>query len=302
MTTKPFPSELRDWAAGHLPGLDGSEDCSWARSSSRVWRVTAGARTAYVKIGPGELDYEREVAGYAYTARHLTDREAPRLLAADPRLRAILSSLLPGRVVRDLPLGVEVELRLYEDAGRLLRRWHDASGPGTDADRAAVRAEMREQTQEAADCLGSTAPHLGADRLALVRAASEELVGLAEQLPSVYRHGDYETRNWLYDGETGRHGLIDFAMARRGVAAAEFVWLFGAVWPLRPELREAYFAGYGRPLTAEEERLLKLLTVRRAVSYLHHGLVDGREDLVARGHLVLDRMVAHRRWSDGARG
>ncbi|MFB7675405.1 aminoglycoside phosphotransferase family protein [Kitasatospora purpeofusca] len=294
MTAKPFPPELRDWVAGHLPGLDTSEDRSWPRNSSRVWRVTAGPRTAYVKIGPGDLDYEREVAGYAYAAAHLTDLEAPRLLAADPHLRAILSSVLPGRVVRDLPLEPHAELRLHEDAGRLLRRWHDASGPGTAADRAAVRAEMREQAQEAAECLESTAPHLAADRLALVRAASEELVGLAEQLPLVCRHGDYETRNWLYDEETGRHGLIDFAMTRRGVAAAEFVWLFGALWPLRPELREAYFAGYGRPLTAEEERLLWLLTVRRGVSYLHHGLVDGREDLVARGRLVLDRMVAHR--------
>ncbi|WP_328957769.1 aminoglycoside phosphotransferase family protein [Kitasatospora purpeofusca] len=294
MTTKPFPSELRDWVAGHLPGLDASEDRSWPRSSSRVWRVTAGSRTAYVKIGPSDLDYEREIAGYAYAAAHLTDREAPRLLAADPRLRAILSSVLPGRVVRALPLEPDVELRLFEDAGRLLRRWHDASGPGTDADRAAVRAELREQAQEAAECLESTAPYLAADRLALVEAASKELVGLADQLPLVYRHGDYETRNWLYDEETGRHGLIDFAMARRGVAAAEFVWLFGALWPLRPDLREAYFAGYGRPLTAEEDRLLHLLTVRLGVSYLHNGLVEGREDLVARGRLALDRMVAHR--------
>nr|BEK64583.1 aminoglycoside phosphotransferase family protein [Kitasatospora purpeofusca] len=301
MTTKPFPSELRDWVAGHLPGLDGSEDRSWPRSSSRVWRVTAGARTAYVKIGPGELDYEREVAGYAYTAAHLSDREAPRLLATDPQLRAILSSVLPGRVVRDLPLGADVELRLYEDAGRLLRSWHDASGPGTDVDRAAVRAGMREQAREAADCLGSTAPHLRRPARAgrgRVGGTGRPRRGVAVGLPPrrlrdpelAVRRGDRPPRSdRLRDGRVGR--------GRGGV-----VWLFGAVWPLRPELREAYFVGYGRPLTAEEERLLKLLTVRRAVSYLHHGLVDGREDLVARGRLVLDRMVAHRRWSNGARG
>ncbi|MGW4289602.1 aminoglycoside phosphotransferase family protein [Streptomyces sp. NPDC004673] len=293
-TAKPFPPELRDWVASYLPGLDTHEDRSWPRSTSLVWRVSAADRDAYVKISPSDLDFKREVAGYAYSAAHLNDTEAPRLLASDPDLRAILSSPLPGRVVRDLPLETSTELRLYEDAGRLLRRWHDASAPGTKADRAAVRSDMEDQALEAADCLKSVAPHLAADRLALVEAASTELPGLAEQLPLVYRHGDYETRNWLYDEDSGRHGLIDFAMAAYGVAASEFVWLCGAVWSIRPELREAYFTGYGRPLTAEEDRLLHLLTVRLGVSYLRNGLTEDRDVLVTRGHLVLDRMAAHR--------
>ncbi|MEV7565643.1 aminoglycoside phosphotransferase family protein [Streptomyces tanashiensis] len=291
--TKPFPPELRDWVAGHLPGLDANEDRSWPRSTSLVWRVSAAGRDAYVKISPSDLDFEREVAGYAFTAAHLSETEAPRLLACDPGLRAILSTPLPGRVVRDLPLEPGTELRLYEDAGRLLRRWHDASEPGTDADRAAVRSDMEDKAREAADCLEDVAPHLAADRLTLVEAASKELPGLAEQLPLIYRHGDYETRNWLYDEATGRHGLIDFAMAAHGVAASEFVWLCGAVWSVRPELREAYFTGYGRPLTAKEDRLLLLLTVRLGVSYLRNGLAKDRDELVARGHLVLDRMAAH---------
>jgi Ser/Thr protein kinase RdoA (MazF antagonist) len=292
-TVKPFPPELRDWVAAHLPGLDATEDRSWPRSTSLVWRVSAGDRDAYVKISPSGLDFEREVAGYAFTAAHLSETEAPRLLACDPALRAILSSPLPGRVVRDLPLEMSTELRLHEDAGRLLRRWHDASAPGTDAARAAVRSDMEDKAREAADCLEDVDRYLAADRLALVEAASKELPGLAERLPLVYRHGDYETRNWLYDADTGRHGLIDFAAAAHGVAASEFVWLCGAVWSVRPELREAYFAGYGRPLTTEEDRLLHLLTVRLGVSYLRNGLAKDSEVLVARGRLVLDRMAAH---------
>nr|BEK71416.1 aminoglycoside phosphotransferase family protein [Kitasatospora purpeofusca] len=293
---KPFPPELRDWVAAHLPGPAAVKDRSWPRSTSRVWHVTAedGTGGAYVKISPSAGEFEREVAGYAYAAAHLDDTQAPRLLAADPDLLAILSTPLPGHVVRGLTLPADTELRLYEDAGGLLRRWHDASAPATDADRAAVRADLEEQAQEAADCLDPLAPHLAPDRLALVEAAAKELVGLAEQLPLVFRHGDYETRNWLYDESTGRHGLIDFSTAAHGIAAAEFVWLFGAVWTERPELREAYFTGYGRPLTADEDRLLQLLTVRLGASYLHNGLAKQREDLIARGRLVLDRMAAHR--------
>ncbi|KOV38008.1 hypothetical protein ADK60_03120 [Streptomyces sp. XY431] len=56
MTTKPFPSELRYWGTGRC--------------------------AAYVKIGPGELDYERELAGCAYASVHLTP--PPRGRAAGP--------------------------------------------------------------------------------------------------------------------------------------------------------------------------------------------------------------------------
>ncbi|MEV6981733.1 aminoglycoside phosphotransferase family protein [Sphaerisporangium sp. NPDC051017] len=264
---------------------------SWPRGSSRVWCVTAGPTAAFVKLSPTETDYDREVVGYAYAARILACQEAPRLLATDPYLKAIMSSPLPGEVVRGLPLEKEVELRVHGLAGRLLRRWHDQSDPGTEQDRQAVRAGMREQAREAAACLESTAERLNAEQRALVEAASRELPELAEQLPLVYQHGDYSTRNWMWDAESGHHGLIDFGMAHHGNAVEDFVWLCGAVWATRPDLKAAYFTGYGRPLSDTEERLLRLLTTRLGVSYLNSGLVKERVDLVERGHLILDRMM-----------
>lgn len=291
MTDKPFPPDLREWVATNLPGLDEVTDVSWPRGSSQVWRVVAGPTAAFVKLSPTALDFDREVVGYAYAARILADHEAPRLLAADPGLRAIMSSPLPGKVVRGLPLEREVELPVHEDGGRLLRRWHDQSDPASEEDREAMRAAMREQAREAAVCLESTAEHLNAEQRALVEAASRELPELAGQLPLVYQHGDYSTRNWLWDAENGHHGLIDFAMAHHGNAVEEFVWLCGAVWATRPDLKAAYLAGYGRPLSGTEERLLRLLTVRLGVSYLNTGLAKQRGDLVERGHLVLDRMT-----------
>lgn len=291
MTDKPFPPDLREWVANNLPGLDEVADVSWPRGSSQVWRVVAGPTAAFVKLSPTALDFDREVVGYAYAARILADHEAPRLLAADVGLRAIMSSPLPGNVVRGLPLDRGVELRVHEDAGRLLRRWHDQSDPASEQAREAVRAAMREQAREAAVCLESTAEHLSAEQRALVEAASRELPELAEQLPLVYQHGDYSTRNWLWDAESGHHGLIDFATAHHGSAVEEFVWLCGAVWATRPDLKAAYLAGYGRPLSGTEQRLLRLLTVRLGVSYLNTGLVKQRGDLVERGHLILDRMT-----------
>ncbi|MFF4344919.1 aminoglycoside phosphotransferase family protein [Kitasatospora sp. NPDC001540] len=295
MTDSP-PPDLLAWAAAHLPGPVTAVDCSWPRATSRVWRIGGpeDGAAAFVKISPDDGAFAREVAGYAYTARFLPERErqVPRLLASEPGLRALLSTALPGRVVRGLPLPHGVELRLHEDAGRLLWRWHDRSDTGSAAHRAQVREAMGAYAREAAECRDALAGRVPGDVLALVEAAAVEIPGLADRLPPLFLHGDYATRNWLIDAATGRHALIDFEQARYGLVVEEFVWLLGALWPERPDLREAFFTGYGRPLEPAEERLLLLLTVRLGASYLCTGLREGRADLQERGHLALGRMAA----------
>ena len=293
MTDSPPPPDLLAWVAGHLPGPVTVADYSWPRATSQVWRIDAGDSTAFVKISPDDEAFAREVTGCNYAAQVLPTGQAPRPLASEPRLRAILTSALPGRVVRDLPLPVDAELRLHEDAGRLLRRWHDGSDAGTGAHRAAVRDAMSAHAREAAECRAGLAGQVPPDVLALIDAAAAEIPDLSEQLPLLFLHGDYATRNWLVDTETGRHGLIDFEQSRYGLVVEEFVWLLGALWPERPDLHTAFFTGYGRPLDQAEERLLVLLTARLGASYLHTGLRKGREDLQARGHLALARTAAH---------
>ncbi|MFJ1751824.1 aminoglycoside phosphotransferase family protein [Kitasatospora sp. NPDC088134] len=294
MSRSPLPPALLAWAAERLPGPVGVADCSWPRATSRVWRLDGPDGTAaYLKISPDERAYDRETAGYAYAARVLTQGQSPRLLAADPLLRALLTSALPGRVVRDLPLERGAEVRLHEDAGRLLRRWHDHSGTGIAADRQAVREAMEARAREADECRTALAGQVPGEVLALVADAAAEIPGLTDRLPLRFLHGDYATRNWLVDTVGGRHGLIDFEQARYGVVVEEFVWLFGALWPTRPDLRDAFFTGYGRPLDGVEERLLVLLTVRLGASYLRTGLREGREDLQQRGRLALTRTAAH---------
>jgi hypothetical protein len=135
----PIPSDLRRWVTDHLPGMVGEpDDVSWPRGNSRVWRVATGTDVAFVKLSPSTQDYDREVRGYAYAACALAPHEAPRLLASDPDLQAIITSPQPGHVVRGLSLEAEEERRVYELAGRLLRRWHDHSDPASDQDLASM--------------------------------------------------------------------------------------------------------------------------------------------------------------------
>ncbi|MEV7683430.1 aminoglycoside phosphotransferase family protein [Streptomyces sp. NPDC088341] len=292
--SKPIPPDLLRWATDQLPGLDQVTDVSWPRADSRVWRVTAGAEVAFVKLSPSTGDYEREIRGYAYAARVLAPHEAPRLLAADPGLQTIMTSPQPGRVVRNLPLQPEEERHVHELAGRLLRRWHDHSDPASESgqDSGTIRSSLADQAEEAASCLERTAEHLDDKQRALVRCVSRELPQLAEDLPVVYQHGDYSTRNWLCSPDHGHgHGVIDFAMSANGIAVEEFVWLCAAVWTPRPDLKAACLAGYGRMLSDTEERALRLLATRFGVSYLNTGLTKRNPTLVQRGHLVLTRMA-----------
>lgn len=288
----PIPPDLRRWITENLPDgdTDTAADVSWDRGDSRVWRVPTAETEVFVKLSPSPNDYEREVAGYAYAARVLAPHEAPRLLAADPGLQAIMTSLQPGRVVRGLTLGREEELQVHERAGNLLRRWHDSSTPASKQDRDLIRASMVDQASEAAACLETTAGHLDDKQRALIECVAHELPQLAENLPVVYRHGDYATRNWLWDPHHG-YGVIDFEMFAHGLAVEEFVWLCGAVWAPRPDLKAAYFTGYGRTLSDSEERALRLLTARLGVSYLATGLSKQNPVLVERGHLVLSRLT-----------
>ncbi|WP_259294662.1 aminoglycoside phosphotransferase family protein [Streptomyces canus] len=249
----------------------------------------SGPDAVFVKRSPSTTDYEREIQGYAYASRALAPHEAPRLLAADTDLQVIMTSLQPGDVVRGLPLQAAAERRVYELAGALLRRWHDHSAPASDQNLADTRASMSDQAQEATACLASTAEHLDTAQRKLVQCVAEELPQLTSGLPTVFRHGDYSTRNWMWHPTHG-HGVIDFAMSAPGLAVEEFVWLCGAVWVVRPDLKAAYFSGYGRPLSDTEEWVLRLLTTRLGVSYLNSGLTKHESALVERGHLILTRI------------
>ena len=53
----------------------------------------------------------------------------------------------------------------------------------------------------------------------------------------------------LADQHAGDVSLIDFEHARINLPARDFVRLRFRIWAARPDLRDAFLDGYGRPLT-----------------------------------------------------
>ncbi|MBB5494844.1 aminoglycoside phosphotransferase [Nocardiopsis metallicus] len=251
--------------------------------------MATGTQTLYVKLSPDPADHTRERAGLAFAAQALDPLQAPRVLAADESLLALATSPVPGSIVRGLELTVGEEQRVHARAGALLRRWHERSPRATSGDHASICTSITRQAGEADQILPLIAKATTAAQQALVRDAALELPRCAPATPVVYRHGDYATRNWLWDPHHG-FGIIDFAKAAPGLLVEELVWLQGARWLERPDLRRAFFDGYGRELSQAEERALQLLTVRLAASYLATGLTQGDSALVERGHQGLERL------------
>ncbi|MCA1220025.1 aminoglycoside phosphotransferase family protein [Streptomyces sp. 8L] len=291
--TASLPPDLHQWIARHVTGMDTAAvtDASWPRGDSRVWRVQADHGEVFVKLYPSTEQYEREVKGCEHVARALATDEAPRLLARDPERPAVVLSALPGRVVRGLPLEQAEEQQVHRLAGDLLRRWHDAPEPISDLEHRRIMASVTAQADEAGMILERLGDQLSPAEQDLVRDAAHDLPDLARVLPLVYRHGDYSPRNWLWDAATRHHSLIDFEESAPGLAIEDLVWLCGAAWPTRPDLRDAFLTGYGRLLTSTEQRALVLLTARLGVSYLSTGLTKTDTVLIDRGRTVLEYMI-----------
>ncbi|MER5372630.1 aminoglycoside phosphotransferase family protein [Streptomyces sp. NPDC002553] len=288
-----LPPDLHQWVTRHVAGMDTAAvtDASWPREDSRVWRVRTHQGEVFVKLYPSTEKYEREVKGCEHAARALAGTEAPHLLASDPQRPAVVLSALPGRVVRGLPLEQAEEQRVHRLAGDLLRRWHDADEPISYREHQRIMESVAAQADEAAMILERLGDQLSPAEQDLVSDAAHDLPDLAPALPLAYRHGDYSPRNWLWDEAAGHHGLIDFEESAPGLAVEDLVWLCGAAWPTRPDLRDAFLTGYGRLLSPTEQRALVLLTARLGVSYLSTGLTKTDRILIDRGRTVLQHMV-----------
>lgn len=286
-----LPAALRRWAATHLPDLAAVTDASWPRPQSKVWRLESPTTTAYLKISPSEQSYTRETVAYQKAADALHQDHAPQLIASDPGRRAILTTALPGTPVRGLPLSPPDEIRVHTLAGRLLRRWHDHPAPAPPQARDGVRTAMSAHAREAARCLNDLSDLLSDTERNLLGAAARDLPALTAELPLTCTHGDYSPRNWVWDARRKTLGLIDFEAADHALAVQDLVWLFGAVWPTRPDLRHSFLEGFGREPTADEHQVLLLLTTRLAASYLTTGINHSDQVLIDRGRTALSHLA-----------
>ncbi|MFF1839011.1 phosphotransferase [Streptomyces sp. NPDC058231] len=269
---------VREFTERTVGTITGWTDVSWAREGSRVWRAHgAEGGVWFVKVHQNDRFHQREVRAYRTWASSL-GRAAPRLVAADEGLRAVVLTSVPGRPLYGVVLPPAKELAVFRRIGALARRIHESVPPReapAGSGPALVKADRH---------LAAARPHLVPGDEVFVR----ELVRRAADLPPlewVETHGDFQLRNILHAADESV-AVIDLERSEPGPAVGDLVRLSDA-WAGRPTVYEAFLAGYGRRLTAAEEARLVIDSALDAVSGIAFGIAHGDPELVERGRRTL---------------
>ncbi|MFB8310170.1 phosphotransferase [Streptomyces sp. NPDC055961] len=276
---------VRTFAEQAVGRITAWTDVSWAREQSRVWRADgAEGGEWYVKIHQNDHFHHREVDALRSWVPGLA-AAAPRLVAADPKLRAVVLTAVGGRTLHGAVHAPEQQRRIFHRIGQLAAAIHHSAPPRPAADVLALGKLERH--------LAGALPHLAPGDEKFIRATAERATGLAP-LKTVPTHGDFQLRNLRWDEAADTLYVIDFERSEDGPAVRDFVRLSDA-WHGRPDLLQAVMDGYGRTFTPEEEAQLTVLSVLDAVSGISYGTAHGDPELVERGLRTLARLRTEQR-------
>ena len=274
------PAELAAFAATAVGSCTLVADLSWPYEGSEVYRIRdAHGVDHIIKRLINDRFYGMEVAGYRW-APALGPGRAPILEAADRALRAVIVSFLPGAPMLG-EIEPALEARAYRQAGRLLALLHSAEPP------AAETALLERLLDRAEQQLAKAAAELDAGQQTLARRAAQLLAEAAPGLRGVPTHGDIQPRNLLLDPVSGTLALIDFEKAGIAPPVRDLVRLEAGIFTGRPQLRGAFYDGYGRELDPVETLALRAWVVLDSVSALAWGIPNGDHEIVARARAAL---------------
>lgn len=274
-----LPPELESLAEQHLGPVTVVADLSWPYEGSEVYRIRDGRGVDHiVKRLIDDGFHAMETAGYAW-ARALGPGRVPLLEAADPTLRTVIVTFLPGQPMTD-NVPVDREAAAYRRAGRLLALLHHTEPPVPDT---AVLDRLLDRSEER---LAGAADELTARQRDLARRAATLLGDLAAELRAVPTHGDFQARNLLLDPVSGTVAVIDFEKAALAPPVRDLVRLEAGVFARRPETRSAFYEAYGRELEPVECRALRAWVILDSVSGLAWGIPNHDAEVVRRAREV----------------
>jgi Ser/Thr protein kinase RdoA (MazF antagonist) len=249
-----------------------------ATMGTSVARVTTAIGTEFiVKQHRSREKHDREVYAYRHWT-HALGLSAPQLVAIHDPAMIIITTALPGE-----PGPGDGTAAIFRQVGALLRRFHDAESP-------VELPRFRDWLQDRERHWSSQARTLLSDAEAGVVAGHLAALCEGPVLRGSPCHLDFQPRNWLVS-QSGNVSLIDYEHSRIDLTVRDFVRLRFRVWTARPDLRDAFFDGYGRPLTEDEDELVWHLGALDALTALARAHQTGDKELTAAGLATLRQLM-----------
>lgn len=249
------------------------EDFSWGLVDTVVLHLRTDAADVIVKAGGrGNHHIGREITAHErFTAPLAELGAAARLIAASREANLLATEYLEGQLVEGGP--AEFELQVHEQAGRLLRVFHDLASHADDT-------FERLATQKSLAWLDSD------HRIAPEHERAARAI-LTDYEPAtvtvVPTHGDWQPRNWLVHRDHVR--VIDFGRFAFRPAETDLCRLAAQQWRDRPRLEAAFLQAYG--LDPRSARLWPMVQLREAIGTAAWAYQVGDERFEVQGHRML---------------
>jgi hypothetical protein len=245
-----------------------------------VWRATGPSGAAVFKRHAHARAFAQELTAYRDVLPRLAG--APKWLGADPDTLALSSA--PGDRLSSGTHDPQREQAAHTAAGRFARALHDLPVPDDDPLPLADAIERRFAAWE-----DRSAGLLTADERTSLRRLAAAVDAFTA--PRVFCHRDFTPDNWLSEGTSVT--VIDFEHARPDAAESDLIKLRAEVWSGRPDLRDAFLAGYG-PIGADARARLDVLLALHATATLAWAARHDDPEFRAKGQQALDAALGRR--------
>lgn len=278
---QPLIREMTGWAATQLGSVELIADHSGPHRRAAVVLEFEGRHgSRWIAKRPVDgASFRRELRAYQDFVPQLGDR-APHLEATSEQHRILLLSVLQGRGAEAPDL--RGQWNVHRRAGALLARLHATSPPQPSPGLgAALGRRVTRLVARNPDLLDAPTVDYLARLATRVMAMTD--------LQAVPCHLDYTQRNWLVDAG-GQLRVLDFSTSERALPAQDFSRLANRQWTHRPELRDAFFVGYGRALSPVEQEQLEICTAFTAAQSVLRARTVGSDLLAAQSLATLARL------------
>jgi aminoglycoside phosphotransferase (APT) family kinase protein len=288
----PENADLLNFASSVLGGRLKIDDLSRAVGRQSVtWRITASDGSQfYFKRHDMHPHYRAEVRSLREWVLKIPAADwwrTPEVVASSDELGAVVITSLEGELVEGLPISEGESQWVYRRAGEFAARLH-----ALEIDLDGARKPQGYGRERLNTYIDAAEPYLDHATVDWTREITEEADTVFAGLPVVPTHCDYSPRNWLLDRASGEPRLvvIDWERARPGYWLEDAQRMAQDHWVHSPELRDAFFEGYGRVPDSRGVRQLNFISMANALGAVSWGTKFGDSDFVELARQMIKRL------------